>query len=202
MGYFEQYKICMSAASLFTMQVSPVTHDVWKCPMCTAVYCTLFDQVSHIRSTHNRSVISSENTLSCPVNGCSSLRHFKNTAMYYRHVRKQHHDLYLGYSGNKSNDSFCGKTGSELDAKLPSTYGSEVEDMDTLDHCELIEIQGDENDEICSMEVGCPVEPSVEPTQSQLIAECESCTGTIMMHFDAARSLLKLKSDYNLTQKA
>jgi len=34
-------KICMSAGSLFTMQVSPATHNVWKCPMCTALYCTL-----------------------------------------------------------------------------------------------------------------------------------------------------------------
>ena len=57
--------------------------------MCNGNYCTLFEQVSHVRNAHS----TGDFKFSCGIEGCSS--EFSKTNSYYKHVRKDHFDEYF-----------------------------------------------------------------------------------------------------------
>lgn len=78
--------------------------DVWNCPLCKAIYSTLFHLVSRVLKAHHSSLMKRGINLPCPVTDCSK-KQFVNASTYYKHIRKKHFDLYFGTENDKENDS-------------------------------------------------------------------------------------------------
>ena len=151
-----------------------IRDKTWRCPFCEAVYCNLFDQVRHVRQSHNDSA-SNSRKLSCPVNGCSA--YFVNTSTYYKHIRKMHHYL---YGRNLQNDFDL-----TLDSYTDTNESNE-------DYSELA-ARCDHVTDIISQD---------EHYSLNVLATNTSHTEQEDVKSVAARSLMKLKGDHHLSQRA
>ena len=136
--------------------------------------------MSHIRKAHSGCTTNSRK-LSCPVNGCSKVQ-FINTSTYYKHVRKIHHDLYFGR--HLQNDVIFDSYMDTEDVEDGSQHNEFLEEIPAGSDTGLQD--GNLN--------GLTVSTSdIEQAQFGGDSNYQSV---------AARSLLKLKSDHHLSQRA